>query len=65
MLLSRGQGDDRERAADLFAHAVDIGRELGMKLLLEKAADLQAPAHAARSTGATSPPNTNPSRAST
>ncbi len=65
MLLSRGEGDDREKAADLLAHAVDIGRELGMTLLLEKVADVQARAQAARSSGATSATSPNPSRAST
>jgi tetratricopeptide (TPR) repeat protein len=65
MLLSRGEGDDREKAADLLAHAVGIWRELGMKLLLEKVADLQARAQAARSSGAASATSTNPSRAST
>ena len=56
MLLSRGEGDDREKAADLLAHAADIGRELGMKLLLDQVADLQARARAA---------SAKPSRAST
>ena len=60
MLLTRDQGDDREKAADLLAQAVEIGRELGMKLLLEKVADLQA----ARSSGATRT-STDRSRAST
>ena len=61
MLLSRGEGDDREKAADLLAHAVDIARELGMTRLLEKVADVQARAQAARSSGATSA--TSPIRA--
>jgi tetratricopeptide (TPR) repeat protein len=47
MLLARGEPEDREKAADLLGRAVDIGSELGMKLLLEKVADLQARAQAA------------------
>jgi hypothetical protein len=57
MLLARGGGDDREKAEDLLADAADTGRELGMKLLLEKVEDLQARAQAART-------STNQSRAS-
>ena len=50
MLLARGERDDRDKAIDLLTHAAEIGGELGMQQLLEKATNLKARAQVAAST---------------